>query len=271
MRRFNVVKGHATMNDFVLVDDPHGLQPLTPEIVVAICDRRRGVGGDGLIRVVRAGGIKQWRGDAGLWFMDYYNADGSIAEMCGNGLRVFARHLVNEQLVDSVDFDVATRAGLKHVRVGGGGLIATQLGKVDVAQDRVSVATNIGECEATAVYVGNPHAVSFISADQLAALDLTSQPSWTPRSRFPEGVNLEFIHVQRPGELRMRVHERGVGETMSCGTGVVAAAAAYRAQSGYEAEIHVQVPGGELWVEFDGDDATLVGPAVVVGRGEIWI
>lgn len=178
---------------------------------------------------------------------------------------------MNEQLVDSVDFDVATRAGLKHVRVGGGGLIATQLGKVDVAQDRVSVATNIGECEATAVYVGNPHAVSFISADQLAALDLTSQPSWTPRSRFPEGVNLEFIHVQRPGELRMRVHERGVGETMSCGTGVVAAAAAYRAQSGYEAEIHVQVPGGELWVEFDGDDATLVGPAVVVGRGEIWI
>lgn len=271
MRRFNVVKGHATMNDFVLIDDPHGLQQLTPDLVMAICDRRQGLGGDGLIRVVRAGGVKQWHGDPGLWFMDYYNADGSIAEMCGNGLRVFARHLVNEQLVDSVDFDIATRAGLKHVRVGGGGMISTCLGMAEVVDADVKVTANVGEFDATPVYVGNPHAVSMVDAEQLAALDLTSQPTWHPQARFPEGVNLEFVHVQAPGELQMRVHERGVGETMSCGTGVVAAAAAYRAHSGFDGTIRVRVPGGELSVEFDGGEATLIGPAVVVGRGEIWI
>lgn len=271
MRRFNVVKGHATMNDFVLIDDPHGLHQLTPEVVAAICHRRRGLGADGLIRVVRAGGVKDWRGEPGLWFMDYFNADGSVAEMCGNGLRVFARHLVNEQLVDSVDFDVATRAGTKHVRVGGGGLIATQLGKADVVTDGVRVSANIGEFDATAVYVGNPHAVSFVDDGQLAQLELASQPTWSPASRFPEGVNLEFVEVRAPGRLTMRVHERGVGETMSCGTGVVAAAAAYRRRSGYDGPVEVRVPGGDLTVEFDGDDATLTGPAVVIGRGEIWI
>lgn len=271
MRRFNVVKGHATLNDFVLIDDPHGLHQITPDIVAAICHRRRGLGADGLIRVVRSGGIGDWKGEPGLWFMDYFNADGSVAEMCGNGLRVFARHLVNEQLVDSVDFDVATRAGIKRVHVGGGGMIATQLGKADVLADDVRVTASIGEFDATPVYVGNPHAVSFVEDGQLAELDLSTQPRWTPASRFPEGVNLEFVEISAPGRLSMRVHERGVGETMSCGTGVVAAAAAYRRRSGHDGPIEVHVPGGDLSVAFDGDEATLTGPAVVVGRGEIWI
>ena len=271
MRRFNVVKGHATLNDFVLIDDPHGLHQITPDIVAAICHRRRGLGADGLIRVVRSGGIGDWKGEPGLWFMDYFNADGSVAEMCGNGLRVFARHLVNEQLVDSVDFDVATRAGIKRVHVGGGGMIATQLGKADVLDDDVRVTASIGEFDATPVYVGNPHAVSFVEDGQLAELDLSAQPRWAPVSRFPEGVNLEFVEISAPGRLSMRVHERGVGETMSCGTGVVAAAAAYRRRSGHDGPIEVHVPGGDLSVAFDGDEATLTGPAVVVGRGEIWI
>lgn len=215
--------------------------------------------------------MRDWEGDGSLWFMDYYNADGSVAEMCGNGLRVFARHLVNEQLVDASDFDVATRAGIRHVSVGHHGLITTSMGEARVLDDDVTVRLGTQSWPATKVDVGNPHAVVFLDGDDLARLDLHRPPVWSPDTAFPDGANVEFVRVDGPGTLSMRVFERGVGETQSCGTGVVAAAAAHRSRTSHPGVIAVSVPGGELSVRFSGDAAELTGPAVMTGRGEYWV
>lgn len=271
VRRFNFYKGHGTENDFIILDDSHGMHDISADFVAAICDRRSGMGADGLVRVVRAGQISGWSGDQELWFMDYRNADGSIAEMCGNGLRVFARHLVNEQLVTEGEFDVATRAGVRHVRIEPTGLISASMGAVTVTDAEVVVSVGSQRWPATQVFVGNPHAVAFVEEAVLPALDLFRAPVWEPAAAFPEGVNCEFVHATAIGRLAMRVFERGVGETRSCGTGVVAAAAAYRHASGFGGPIEVTVPGGTLTVMFDGDAATLTGPAVIVGRGEFWV
>lgn len=271
MRRYSFHKGHGTLNDFIILDDSYGMHDLHPDFISVLCDRHAGIGADGVIRVVRAGSVREWDGDPTLWFMDYFNADGSVAEMCGNGLRVFARHLINEQLVMSGSFDVATRAGVKHVDVARHGLIATDVGRVRIAAEPVAVRVGDEQWEAVKVDVGNPHAVVFVDDGVLEELDLTRPPGWEPESAFPEGVNVEFVHVADPGRLSMRVHERGVGETMSCGTGVVASAAAYRARTGWDDTIQVRVPGGELSVDLVGDEARLTGPAVIIGRGEFWI
>ena len=271
MRRFSFHKGHGTKNDFIILDDSYGMHDMHPEFIKVVCDRRAGIGADGVIRVVRASSVREWDGDPNVWFMDYYNADGSVAEMCGNGLRVFARHLINEQLVDTGSFDVATRAGLKHVDVAMHGLIRTDIGVAAVMDEDVRIKAGADEWEATKVDVGNPHAVVFVDDGVLEELSLHEQPQWTPQEAYPKGVNIEFIHVDGPGALSMRVHERGVGETMSCGTGVVAAAAAYRAKTGHEGTIQVRVPGGDLSVDFVGESARLTGPAVIIGRGEYWL
>ena len=276
MTTLSFTKGHGTGNDFVLITDPDGEIDLTPEQIRFICDRHFGVGADGVIRAVRSSAIAE--GAAVLaeapeaeWFMDYWNADGTVAEMCGNGLRVFARHLINEQLVDTGSFDVATRAGVKHVEVARHGLIATDIGRAALSDEKVTVTLGGQSWAATKVDVGNPHAVVFVDDGVLAGLDLSVAPVWAPASAVPNGVNVEFVHVDGPGALSMRVYERGVGETRSCGTGVVASAAAYRAASDHEGPVRVTVPGGELTVDFDGDNARLTGPAVIVGRGEFWI
>ena len=271
MRRYSFHKGHATKNDFIVLDDSHGMHEMQPDFIQVLTDRHSGVGADGVIRVVRAGSVREWSGDPNLWFMDYYNADGSVAEMCGNGLRVFARHLINEQLVTSSSFDVATRAGIKHVEISRFGLISTDIGEALVMDETVTVRLGDREWAADKVDVGNPHAVVFVSDGALDRLMLHSAPTWAPSDAFPDGANVEFVHIDGPGTLSMRVFERGVGETLSCGTGVVASAAAYRRRSGFEGTIAVTVPGGELSVAFDGDRALLTGPAVIIGRGEFWI
>ncbi|MFT3887041.1 MAG: diaminopimelate epimerase [Arachnia sp.] len=271
MRRYSFHKGHGTQNDFIIVDDSYGMHDMHPEFIQMLCDRRAGIGADGVLRVVRASSVRDWEGEPHLWFMDYYNSDGSVAEMCGNGLRVFARHLINEQLVDTGSFDVATRAGVKHVEVARHGLIATDIGRAVLSDEKVTVTVGDRSWPAVKVDVGNPHAVVLLDEDVLDSLDLHHAPTWDPESAFPNGVNVEFARVDGPGRLSMRVYERGVGETRSCGTGVVASAAAYRARSGYEGSITVTVPGGELTVDFDDAFAKLTGPAVIVGRGEFWI
>lgn len=271
MRRFTFLKGHATLNDFIIIDDHHGMQDLSPSFVQQLCDRRGGIGADGLLRVVRAQHVKDWDGDQDLWFMDYRNADGSVAEMCGNGLRLFARHLMNEQLVPSGRFAVATRAGVKEVRIARGGMVSADLGKPLLAAEPITVTLGDSHWPAVGVDVGNPHAVVFVEEPELAALDLSRQPSWSPADAFPDGANVEFAHETEPGRIRMRVHERGSGETMSCGTGVVAAAAAYQARAGEgTGNVTVTVPGGELTVELQASRAWLTGPAVIHMRGEYW-
>ena len=279
MTALRVAKGHGTENDFVLLPDPDGELDLTPELAAALCDRRAGLGGDGVIRVVRTTAAP---GDAPAgpeWFMDYRNSDGSLAEMCGNGIRVFVAYLLREGLVSLADGEslaVGTRAGVKHVRRDGD-LLAADLGPWSVTDGTTSVAV-AGEpagLPGLGVDVGNPHVVVALpDPAALAAADLGRPPALDPVP--PHGANVELIVPLPPaggvGHLLMRVRERGSGETRSCGTGAVAAVVAARAWAGEGApdEWRVDVPGGRLRVRVEpgalrsGEHVELAGPAVIV-------
>ena len=283
MTRARFTKGHGTENDFVLVPDLDGTLGLTAERSRRLADRRAGIGGDGVIRVVPTAhadepAIRELAA-AATWFMDYRNADGSIAQMCGNGTRVFAAYLDREGLAPDGDFAIATRAGLKYVRrvaagyaVGIGRAVVDEAGQARTTGGIAMVATaGAGELPGVRVDVGNPHTVVLLPAGQrLADVDLTEPPRVAPTPA--EGTNVEFVQVLGPGHLAMRVHERGVGETRSCGTGAVAAAAAVRWWHGPDpdpTEWIVDVPGGRLTVRFTAaDGAELAGPAALVADGE---
>ena len=254
-------KGHGTENDFVLVRDLDGTLDLDPERVARLCDRRAGIGADGLIRVVRSAACPDAASalavDPGAeWFMDYRNADGSAAEMCGNGIRVFVAYLIREQLIDLALLDadgpglpVASRAGVKRVRRREDGWFAVDMGGWRfVGGDDAVVAGYDATVDvhgldvarpALRLDLGNPHTVAMLSdLDELAALDLTRPPAVDPAPA--DGTNVELLVALDPeqagdelvGRLAMRVHERGVGETRSCGTGACAAALAARAWGG---------------------------------------
>lgn len=288
MRDITFAKGHGTRNDFVVFTDQAGMLDLDPVEVRFLCDRRGGVGADGLLRAVRGKHIAEWDGDPDIWFMDYRNADGSVAEMCGNGVRVFVRYLYESGLVNDREVEIGTRAGTRQavllpderVRVGMGpvrlheGSLARTV-PITVADDGHGPQT----WDAQPVDVGNPHAVSF--TDDIGILDLTRQPTW-PLGEFPHGVNAEFVRIIDEGHVGMRVYERGVGETESCGTGTVAVAAASAARMGLgigseERRIRVDVPGGVVVVGLSRASAdapvmaTLTGPARLVYRGSIVI
>jgi len=266
-------KGHGTRNDFVLVTDADDARPLTDDDVRFLADRRSGIGGDGVLRAVRARHVPGWDGDPDLWFMDYRNADGSIAEMCGNGVRVFARYLVEEGLVPegTTSIDLGTRAGLRTAELLPDGRVRVWMGRPEINDAGTVVRVDGQEWGATSVDVGNPHAVVLLGeGDALAALDLGDAPEWTPRANFPHGVNVEFVDELAEDRVRMRVFERGVGETESCGTGTVAVASAVaRAHGKTEGRWTVEVPGGEVVVDLAGGEAWLTGPAVIVARGHV--
>ncbi|MFF0146285.1 diaminopimelate epimerase [Amycolatopsis sulphurea] len=259
------LKGHGTQNDFVLLPDPSARLDLTPERVAALCDRRRGLGADGVLRVVRASalGVES----AGEWFMDYRNADGSIAEMCGNGVRVFARHLVDAGLAEQGEFTVGSRAGDRPVVVHPDRSVTVHMGPATITGTSVTMVAG-RPFSGVAVDVGNPHLVTALD-DDVAGLDLREQPEYD-HDVFPSGVNLEFVNVLGEGALRMRVHERGVGETRACGTGTVAAVAATLHLAGTDAgEASVDIPGGRVLVTVERGAATLTGPAEIVAHGEL--
>ena len=270
MRSWSFAKGHGTENDFVILVDRDGTESVTPEQVRWICDRRAGIGGDGILRAVAGRHVPEWDGDPDLWFMDYRNADGSIAEMCGNGIRVFVRYLVDEGLAEGPRVPVGTRAGLRETEVLSDGRIRVAMGSARVLEEQVRVSTADQQAfDAVGVDVGNPHAVSFCADPD--ALDLRTAPTWEPAGVFPHGVNAEFVAERGPRRLAMRVFERGSGETRSCGTGTVAAAAAWhdRHEDNTRTEparYQVDVPGGSVEVEL-GEQAYLTGPAVIVARG----
>jgi len=275
MRRWSFSKGHGTGNDFVLLLDRDATLRVGPAEVRFLCDRHTGIGGDGLLRAVLAGHVPEWQGDGSLWFMDYRNADGSVAEMCGNGVRVFVRFLLDHHLATGPTVAVATRGGLKEATVLPDGRVRVSMGPVSVGDpaEPVTVETVDGaRFAALRADVGNPHAVSF--TDDLDRLPLHSAPGY-PEQTFPAGVNLEFVHVLEPRHITMRVHERGVGETQSCGTGTVAAAAATRVHTGERSPLpvtyRVDVPGGSVEVELAADQAYLTGPAVLVAHGEVHV
>lgn len=255
------MKGHGTGNDFVLIPDLDDRLALPASLVAAICDRRSGLGADGILRVVRM--------DGGF-FMDYRNADGSPAEMCGNGIRVFARYLVAAGHLPPGPAVIGTRAGAKHLVVPADGDITVDMGPAQALGDG-PVGVQIGgrELTGTAVSMGNPHLVVQVD-EPLAGIDFT-RPPHVAGDRFPDGVNVEVVTRTADDSLAMRVFERGVGETDSCGTGACAAAFAVASaqQAGLPGTWHVEVPGGRLTVELTAGSTLLTGPAVLGVAGEL--
>lgn len=286
MRRWTFAKGHGTGNDFVILLDRNGMVDPDPDGVRFLCDRHRGIGGDGVLRVVPGRYVAEWDGDDDVWFMDYRNADGSLAQMCGNGARVFVRYLLDRDLAQGPELVIGTRSGPKAVTTHADGRISVGMGQVRLSDDQVEVTVH-GSAEALVgqpADVGNPHVVAQVAdVATLAQLDLWRAPTW-PTDRFPDGVNVELITRVDERRLALRVHERGVGETQSCGTGTVAAAAvASRWWAGAPVDPaepqtwQIDVPGGRVEVALSGADeagarnARLTGPAVIVAHGEVLV
>ncbi len=269
-------KGHGTENDFIVLPDLDGTLDLTPALVRALCDRRAGLGADGVLRVVPAARMPDIAPAPGAeWFMDYRNADGSMAEMCGNGIRLYARYLVDSGLAQPGALLLATRHGPKTVRLDATGDVTVDMGPARTLGTSTAVVDG-RICTGTHVDMGNPHLVCAID-DELAAWDLSSPPV-VNSDTFPRGVNVELVAHRGKRHLAMRVNERGVGETRSCGTGACAVAVAFSrsaetnaggAEPVADATWRVDVPGGRLSVELDGDHVQLTGPAVVVAAGVV--
>jgi diaminopimelate epimerase len=261
------IKGHGTRNDFVVLPDYDGALDLTDDLVRALCDRRSGLGGDGVLRVVRSAAVPEVASssDGAEWFMDYRNADGSVAEMCGNGVRVYARFLVSEGLVAPGAIRLATRGGVKEVVVPASGDVTVDMGPAVVSEGELVVRAGGGSWPGLSVDMGNPHAVAFVE-DLDAPGALREPPQVSPAAAFPDGVNVEFAAVAGRGEVAMRVHERGVGETQSCGTGACAVVVAARRRDPDAPRVWaVDVPGGHLTVtEREDGHLLLRGPAVLV-------
>jgi diaminopimelate epimerase len=265
-------KGHGTENDFVIVADPDGSFDPDAAWVTRVCDRRAGIGADGLLRVVPTAKQPEFAGDAAEapWFMDYRNRDGSIAEMCGNGVRVFARYLVDRDLAAPGRFGVATRGGVKTVDVpADGGDITVDMGTPRLPGTEVRVRVGGAWLPAVSVDMGNPHAVVFVD-DVARAGPLIEAPVWEPAQAYPTGANVEFVASSGARGIRMRVFERGSGETRSCGTGACAAMIATVRRDGVApgTAIDVEVPGGRLvLVERPDGRVEMTGPAVLVADG----
>lgn len=265
------LKGHGTENDFVILPDPDGELDVTAALVARICDRRAGIGADGVLRVVRAKQSTEVaeQASAAEWFMDYRNSDGSMAEMCGNGVRVFARYLIDAGLEDPSEFAVATRGGLRRVRVEPNGDITVDMGKPAVLGESV---TCVGGHEYTGLHVdmGNPHLACPIG-EPVAQVDLTHQPGFDS-GVFTSGVNIELFNPVGTSRAVMRVFERGSGETRACGTGAVATAVAAANLSGDTTGTWtIEVLGGTLTVILDEDTSYLSGPAVILASGELML
>jgi diaminopimelate epimerase len=275
-----VLLGHGTENDFVVLPDPDG--SVWPEarldevLVRRLCDRRAGLGGDGVLRVVRSEHVPDAPSVLGEslgsceWFMDHRNADGSHAEMCGNGIRLFLHVLVTEGLLERAACEdgvlVGTRGGPRRVGATPDGNYWVDMGPARPFGEGTARVSG-RDFPGLAVSMGNPHLACLTDVD-LDTLDLTTAPAFDA-ALFPDGVNVELITVVEPGAaIRLRVHERGVGETRSCGTGACAAAyAALVAGGRTEGTVTVDVPGGRLSVQVEAGTTILTGPAVIVSAG----
>jgi diaminopimelate epimerase len=282
---YTFFKGHGTENDFILLPDHDGLRhpDLSAERVRRLCDRRAGIGADGVLRVVRTEAADEpavaAQAGAAEWFMDYRNSDGSVSEMCGNGVRVFAKHLVQERMVDPhAPLPIATRAGIKILTVDEHGDYVADLGEPRIL-GRTTIRAGGKSWPALHVNIGNPHAVCVVN-DLAEAGTLAKCPEYDSHI-FPKGVNVEFMSPEPDQHVAMRVYERGSGETRSCGTGAAAVAVAAAlhdnlvevdsegvGRPAQHLEYAVKVPGGELRVTWTASDRVFVaGPAVIVASG----
>lgn len=283
MADYPFLKGHGTENDFVLLPDHDGSihghlsDAQLAERVRRLCDRRAGIGADGVLRVVRRGPEQ-----GGRWFMDYRNSDGSVSEMCGNGIRVFVRHLVEEGLADPAQpIEVDTRDGVKVLRVEGESITADMGTPRPLGESVVRVGAR--SWAARHIDMGNPHAVAFVDdLDPHGPVGPLLDPPEHDAAVYPHGVNVEFVVRRGERHVAMRVHERGSGETRSCGTGACAVMVATALADGLTdgaadgiagppaqpLTYRVDVLGGTLHVTWTPEDRVLLaGPAVIVARG----
>ena len=271
-------KYHGTGNDFVMIEDVADQVTLSPALVAALCDRHKGVGADGVIRVAPS--------DTADFFMDYWNADGATAEMCGNGIRCLAKFVYERGLTDKTELDVDTRDGIKHLSLdaseGEMRSVRVAMGPATLEPEQIPMTGATGdrfvdqpfpdagpEYRATAVSMGNPHLV-LVGAQDLESLDLPRiGPPLEHHARFPEATNVEFIRVE-DGVVHARVWERGSGETMACGTGGCASLVAANLLGLAGRQGTVRFPGGDLEIEWaDDDQVFLTGPATFVFDGEL--
>ncbi|MGH2828437.1 MAG: diaminopimelate epimerase [Actinomycetota bacterium] len=275
----NFAKYQGTGNDFVMINDVADEVTLMPELVRSLCDRRFGIGADGVIRVASSVEAD--------FLMDYVNSDGSVSEVCGNGIRCLAVFARAEGLTSKDEITVATGAGKKTVTVQAGGRVRVDMGAPIFEPERVPFDAKGADplhaklevdgdvFEIAALSMGNPHAVLVVDDPRVAPVSWLG-PLIEHHPRFPHKANVEFAHVESPARIDLRVWERGSGETMACGTGACAAAVAARLLRGTEEDVIVALPGGELLIEWSGsltDDAPvfMTGEAREVFRGEIAI
>lgn len=273
-------KGHGTGNDFLILDDPGDVLDLTPADTMQLCDRRGGIGADGLLRLVRCTATPEAFAMAheAEWFMDYRNADGSLGAMCGNGVRVLARYLTATGRHQGGPLTLATRAGVRELHVSAGpdvhqGDVSVSMGVPALpGPERITVTVGARRWPALHVDVGNPHAVAFVDNLDHAGT-LATAPAVAPASAYPHGVTTEFVRNMGSNHLVLRVHERGVGETPSCGTGACAAVAAALRRNprpGGPVRYTVDAPGGRLLVDVAADgNMTLTGPAYLTAQGTV--
>ncbi len=268
-------KGHGTGNDFIVVSGLDGLE-VSPKQAISLCDRHLGIGANGILRVANASEFSSEfdLADAS-YFMDYTNADGSKSATCGNGLRVFARYLVEAGLEKRGQFQIGTRAGAVAVEISETDAdfanIAITMGSLSLGPMDVTVSTESGSWPAVCLGGMNNHAVSVVS-DVADAGSLTQIPTALPDETYPDGVNFEFIAPISPKHISMRTHERGVGETLSCGSGACAAAYVHATSNNLNAPwtVQVDVLGGTVFVDSSVDGTlTLRGPAQFVASGTI--
>lgn len=292
-----VYKAHATGNDFVVYLDEDGTHEPTADEVRFLCDRHFGIGGDGLIRLAHPQAVSDVNerqiadcaaGDAD-WFMDYRNADGSLAEMCGNGTRAITLFAQRQGIADQpggTPFHLGTRAGVKiltslgDVPGLGKDVFQVEMGawkRGDVDGYEVTIPGTSGSARGTFVDMGNPHVVAvledaFASLPNVEDLDLVTKPVVAPE--IPSDQNVEFVRIDEQsegddaGEATMRVNERGCGETLSCGTGLCATAITLRAKTGID-HWTITVRGGTLRVDVTDEDVKLTGSAAIVGKIEL--
>lgn len=280
------VKAHGAGNDFVLLPDLEDRIVLTPSLVRALCSPHTGIGADGVIRIAPP----RW-GRQGEVFMDYWNADGSVAEMCGNGVRCVTKYVADRGIVHGDEVEVSTRAGVKPVAItrrwpnGTVASVQVDMGapaltgqiQVDVSPARLRVPRLPGHqtvtlervvVTVTTVSMGNPHAVLLVN-------DVATAPvaAWGPTIErdevFPGGTNVEFIAIPAPDLVVGRIWERGVGETLASGTGASAMAVTAHALGLADRRVRVDLPGGSLEADWTSGNVLLTGPAVEVASGEL--
>lgn len=270
-------KMHGAGNDFVVLDLRDGRPPPSPELCRALADRRKGVGCDQILT------IKPPRSEGAVARYRIWNADGLPARQCGNGARCVAAWLLRDGAARGPAFRIDSPAGSHEVTVLGDGRLQVVLGVPDFEPRAIPLAGYAAPREAYearpggvpvefgAVSMGNPHAVIEVEDVGSAPLERLG-PALQQSGAFPDSANVGFVQVLDRGRVRLRVHERGVGETLACGSGACAAAVVLMQRRRIGREVDVELPGGTLHIAWPGEGhpVTMAGPAAFVFEGE-WI